>query len=126
MFVRSFIRHESAPQISQKPFDPDSPNLSDIHTDIVYSHTGYDDVIIYLQSGVIAKKLSKIPPPTALGGISRERFKLGSLNFTHLSRTFGLIHALEMTSLAASGPLKNVIKCCTIVPKTGPAGQKVE
>ena len=31
---------------------------------------------------------------------------------------------LEMTSPAASGRLQNVIKCCTKVPKTGPAGQE--
>ena len=58
----------------------------DIHADIVYSHTGYD-VIIYFRSEVNAKKLSKIPLPTASGGISREWFKQGSRYFAHFSKT---------------------------------------
>ena len=48
-----------------------------IHTDIVYSKTGYD-VIIYFRSEVIGEKLSNILPPMASGGISQERFNLGS------------------------------------------------
>ena len=71
-------------------------------------HIGYD-VIIYFRSEVIGGKPSKIPPPTALRGISRERFKLGSWNFTLLSRTTGPTNLPEMTSLAASGWLQNVI-----------------
>ena len=39
-----FVRHEIS-----------SVFYTDIHTDIVYSHTGYD-VIIYFRSEVIAKK----------------------------------------------------------------------
>ena len=52
------------------------------------------------------KQLSKIPPPTDLSGISRERFKQGSRNFTHLSKTIGLAKLPDMTSLAASGRLQ--------------------
>ena len=38
----------------------------------------------------------------ALGGISRERFKLGVRNLTNVSRTIGFTNLPEMTSLAAS------------------------
>ena len=65
-------------------------------------HTGCD-VIIYFRSEVIAKKLTKIPPTTASGRISRERFKLVPRNASHLSRTIGATNMLEMTSIAASG-----------------------
>ena len=93
----------------------------DIHTDIVYGHTGYD-VIIYLRREVIA---TKIVENTACGGLSRERFKGGSRNFTHLSRTIGLTNLLDTTSLAASSRLQNAMKYCTKVRKTSPAGQKI-
>ena len=49
----------------------------------------------------------------ALCGISQELFKLGPRNFTHLLRISGLTNMPEMTSLAASGQLQNVIKYCT-------------
>ena len=52
---------------------------------------------------LLQKKMSKIPPPTASDGISQERFRLGSPNFTHLSATVGLTNLLERTSLAVSG-----------------------
>ena len=70
----------------------------------------------------------KMPPPTALGGISRERFKRGSPNSTHLSETIGntKLPDSHMASLAASGRLQSAIKYCTKVDKTGPAGQRVE
>ena len=74
---------------------------SDIHTDIVYSRTGYD-VIIYFWSEVIVKKAVKIPPLTASGGSSQERFKLGPRNVLSLSRTTGIIHVPETTSLTVS------------------------
>ena len=100
-----FVRHEISssnmsktvlPRISQFYTDI-IPTLSTATPDMMY------DVIIYFRSEVIAKRLSKIPPPTASGGISPERFKVGSRNFTHLSRTIGLINLLERTSLAVSG-----------------------
>ena len=47
----------------------------DTHTNIVYSHAGYD-VIINFWSEVIAKELSEIPPATALDGISPETGRL--------------------------------------------------
>ena len=68
------------------------------------------------------KKRSKMPPQTALGGISRERFKRGSRNLTRLSRTTAPINLPQMTSLAVFGRLKNAIKYCTKVRKTGVAG----
>ena len=53
------------------------------------------------------KKLSKMPPPMALGGISRDRFTQRSRNFTHLSETIpiNLANLLDMTSLAAADRL---------------------
>ena len=84
MFVHLFDM-KSAPRIFRKSFDRESPNFAgtSISIDIVYSHTGYD-VIAYFRSEVIAKKLSKIQPPTASGGISREGFKIGLRNLTCL------------------------------------------
>ena len=55
---------------------------------------------------------TKISPPAASGGISREQ-KYGSRHFTPLSRTIGLINLPQMTSLAASDRLLNAIKYCT-------------
>ena len=123
--VRSFDT-KSAPRIYRKTFDLESPNLLLlVHTGIVYSDVGYD-VGIYFRSEVITKKLLKIPPQAALGGISRERFKLRSRNFTHLSSTTCSTNLLETTSSAAFGLLQNVIKHCTKCEKTGPARQRVE
>ena len=48
-----------------------------------------------LPIGSYSEKLLKIPLSTAVGGISREQFKLGSQHFTHLSRIFGLTKVLE-------------------------------
>ena len=56
------------------------------------------------------EKLSKIPPPMTSGGISRERFKLGSLNFKCLSRTCDPTNLLQMASPAPSSRLQNAIK----------------
>ena len=64
--------------------------------------------------------------PTALGAMSRERFKQELLNFTHLSRTVCLTYMPDITSLTASGRLQNAIKYCLKVRKTGPGGQSVE
>ena len=121
----SFVRHEISPSsFSREPFDRESPNFTWTSTDIVCSHTGFD-VIIYFQSEVLAKELSKILPPTASGGICRERFKQGSLNFINLSRTICLINLPDKTSPAASSRLQNAIKYCTKVCKTSPVGQSV-
>ena len=78
--------------------------MMDIHTDIVYSNTGYY-VITYFRSEVTAKKNCRKYrlPTTVSGGISQEWFKLGSRNFTHLSRTISLTNVAEITSLPASG-----------------------
>ena len=51
-----------------------------------------------------------MPPQTASGGISRERFKLGSSNFAHLLRTRGPTKVPERASTAPSGRLHNAIK----------------
>ena len=68
-----------------------------------------------------------MPPQTASDGISRERFKGGSLNFTRLSLTTSPTKLPDMASLVASGLLQNAIKYCTkVVHKTGPAGQRVK
>ena len=53
--VRSFVRHEiSSSNISKTVRPRITKFYGDIHTDIVYSHTGYD-VIIYFQSEVIGE-----------------------------------------------------------------------
>ena len=102
-FVRVFVRREISPSnISRTVWPRITKFYTDIYTDIVYSPTGHR-VIIYFRSEVIAKKLSKIPPPTASCGIYRERFKLASWNFTHFSRTIGPTNLSEVTLLAASG-----------------------
>ena len=67
-----------------------------------------------------------MPPPTASGGISQERFRRGSRTFAGLSGTIGSQNLPNMTSLAASGRLQNAVKYCTKVRKTGPADQRVE
>ena len=94
-----------------------------IRTDSLCTHIRYD-VTNYSRSEVIVVKQSKIPPLMALGGISWERFKRGSPNFTHLSRTISLTKLLDTISLAASGRLQNAIKYCTKVCKIGAAGNE--
>ena len=82
----------------------------DIHTDLLYSNNRYD-VTNFFMSEVI----TKMPPPMASVGISREQFK-GSQNFTHLSETVGLTNLPDMKSLAAflvgcKMQLNNARKC---------------
>ena len=63
---------KSATRIYQQQFDHDSPNFTPgIRTGPVSSFTRYD-VTSWFRSEVIAKKLSKMPPPVATGRISRE------------------------------------------------------
>ena len=77
---------KSAPRIYRQHFDLESRNFMGTF-DIVYSNTGYD-IIIYFQSEVIGGKQSILPRLTASGGISSwEQLKLGSWNFTCLSKT---------------------------------------
>ena len=95
----------------------------DIHTDIVYIHTGYD-IIIYFRSEVIGGKPSILPLPTASGGISREWLQLGSWNFKPLSGINGHTNMPEMASPAHSGRLQNGIKYYRKVRKTGPNCRK--
>ena len=64
--------------------------------------------------------------PVSSGGICRKRFKRASGNFTDLSGTIGPKKLSDMTSFAVSGRVQNVIKYCTKVSKTGPAGQRVK
>ena len=63
----------------------------------------------------------------ALSGISQERFKRGSPNFTDLVGAFGLANLPDMTTtLAASGWLQNAIKYCTKVCKMDVTSQRIE
>ena len=78
----------------------------------------------FLSEVIAQKPLSKMPLPTASGGISRERFKLGSRSFWRLSGTIGLTNMLDVTSLAASGLLQNAVNYCTKVCTTGLACHK--
>ena len=74
----SFVRHKIGSSNSSKTVWPKITTFyNDIHTDIVYSHTGYD-VTIYFRLEVIGEKQSKMRSPTALYEISGELFKLGS------------------------------------------------
>ena len=63
-------------------------------------------------------------PPTALGGISQERFELGSASFTRFSKTSGPTNLPEMTSPAPSGRRQNAITYYRKVHKTGPKCRK--
>ena len=63
-----------------------------------------------------------MPPPTASGHIYGELFKQRSHNFAYSSDATILINLPDMTSLAASDRLQNVIKYCIEVRKTGVAG----
>ena len=109
-------------------FLPYPPFSSTSHTGFdISSHTRYD-VMAYFRLAVIKvrKKRSELPPPTALGGISRERFEQRSQNFTRLSWKIGPTNLLHLTSLAVSGWLHNAMRYCTKVRKTGLASQRVE
>ena len=90
MFVRSF-ETKSVAQISREMFDLESPNFT--LTSIPIYSTAMPDMTLPLLVGSYHNKNLKM---MASGGISRERFKQGSQNFTHY-----------MTSLAASGRLQN-------------------
>ena len=81
-------------------FDYEIPQVSSINQSIFFS----------FRSEVILKKPSKMPPSTASGGISRERFLRGLRHFTGLSGTIGPTRLLDMTSLAVSGLLQTVTK----------------
>ena len=89
----------------------------DIHTDIVYSHTGYD-AIVYFRSKVIAKKLSKIP-------LRQLRVEFLGNGLARTTKFYTLVKGNRsykpagMTSLPSSGRLQNVVKYCTEVRKTG-------
>ena len=58
----------------------------------------------------------------ASGRIYGELLQRWSPNFTHLSGTASLTNLSDMTSLADSVRLQNVIQYCTEVSKTGAAG----
>ena len=63
-------------------------------------------------------------PPNGLGGISRERFRRGSSNFTRLSMTSGPSNQPETASLAPSSRQQNAVKYYRKVRKTGPKYRK--
>ena len=72
---RSSITMRAA-RISRERFDLESPNVtqtSTVHTDLLYNRTGHN-ITNYFRSEV-RRKNSKMSPPMASGGISRERFK---------------------------------------------------
>ena len=121
----SFVVHhkESGSNISKTVWPRITKFYRGIRTGTLFSHTEYD-VTTYFRSEVIAIKLSKIPLPTASGGISREWFKRGSPNFTYLSGTISFTNLMDMTLLAASSRLQNAIKYYTKVHKTGPASKE--
>ena len=103
-----------------KVYRPSDANLP-------YICTGYD-VISYFRSEATAKQSSKMSPQMASGGISRERFKRGSPNFTQkLSRTTSPKNLPDTTSLVTSGRVQNPIKYCTkVMRKTRPVSQRVK
>ena len=85
---RSFVTHLSQSYFSRTVWPRNTKFHTNLYTDTVHTYTGYD-VANYFQSEVILKKSSKIPPPTASGGISGETFKRWSQNFRGLSGTIG-------------------------------------
>ena len=86
--VHSFIRHEiSFSNISRTVLTRIAKLYTNILIDIdVYSHTGYC-VTVNFRPEVIAKKTVENTASDGFGGICRERFKLASRNFTHLSKS---------------------------------------
>ena len=88
-------------------------------------HTG-DDVTGYFWLALIeVQKTVENAASNGFGAISQERFKRGSRNLTRVSRTIGPTKLPDMTSLAVSGRLQNVIKYGTVVRKTGLVGQRI-
>ena len=90
----------------------------DIYADVVYSRIGYD-VNSYFRSEVITEKLTKVPPTTASGQISRAQFKRGY--FAALSGSISLTNTLDMAQLAASSRLQNA-NCSLILHKSAQNG----
>ena len=71
--------------ITLERFDPESPNLT--HTSVRTHSSGIPDMTPLATSGqhlTWKKERSEVPPPMALGRISRERFNRGSPNFRAL------------------------------------------
>ena len=84
---------KSAPRISREPFGIESSNLT--RASIPKPHRIWRHYL--LPDGSYSEKNSQ------------KRFKLGSRNFTHLSRTIDPTNIPEMTSLAASGRLQMLV-----------------
>ena len=115
----SFVHHKgSGSNIARTVWPRITQIYPDIHIDLLHSHTWYDHPN-YLQSEVVANKLSKMPPLMASSGISWERFEWLPRNFTYFSGTIGLTKLPDMTSLAASCWLQTAIKYCTKNAKNG-------
>ena len=95
------------------------------------SRTVWDRIIKFYKLTIttLGRKLPRkhrqnLPGHMASGGISREKFKQGYLNFTRLLRTTGSTTRSDMTSLVACGRLQNAIKYSTkVLRKTGSDGQ---
>ena len=83
-------------------------------SDIVYCRTRYN-IITYFRSEVIAKQLSKIPPMTASGGISRDLFLAMTMKFHKLIQDKRLHKPTRKNVAAAPGRLQNVTKYYTKV-----------
>ena len=95
----------------------------DIHIDQLCSHAGYD-VNNFFRTVAMAKKTVENAATDGFGGHSREMFKQGLQNFTHLLGTIGLRELSDLTSLTASVRLQNAIRYCTKVRKTGASGKE--
>ena len=101
--------------ISREPFELERPNFTGTSTPNCPTFAPVMTSLCTSGRKLQRKKTSTMPPQTASGGISREKFKRGSPNCTRLSRTSGLINLPEMTSLVASDRLQNAIKLFTKV-----------
>ena len=123
----SFVQHEiSSWNISRTVVWPRITKFyTDINTDIVYSHTGYD-VIIYFWLEVIAKNCRKY----CFWWLRAQYLENGSSEdeeiFKKLLEDNTLTNLPYMTSLAPSSRLQNAIRYHTTVWKTGLARQRVE
>ena len=121
---RSFVRPSQSERLKYLKNGFTTIFYTDIRNDLLYNYTGYD-VTSYFGSEVTGKKLSKMSPPTALGRISRERFKRGSRTFTALSGPNNPINLPNIKQLVAFSRRQNENEYCIEVRKTGPAGNKL-
>ena len=108
--VRTCVLHHREARISWELFELESPNFTG--KSIPTNSTATPDITSTPASGqkILPQQTSKVLPPMASGGISRECSMRGLRNFTGISWTIGYTNMSDMMSLAVSGQLQNAIK----------------